>query len=53
MTQEQKDGIPDLRDVTAAQLAALGDTSLAHCIALYRERLRESGTLTGKFNSNI
>jgi hypothetical protein len=43
----------DLRDVPLDRLAALGDSPLAHCFALYHQRL-EVGTLPlGAFNSNI
>jgi hypothetical protein len=43
----------DLQDVSLDRLAALGDSPLAHCFALYRQRL-EAGTLPlGAFNSNI
>ena len=35
--------IPDLRDLSLERLAELGDSALAHSIALYRERLKETG----------
>jgi FXSXX-COOH protein len=43
----------DLRDVPLDQLAALGDSALAHSVALYRQRLEAGGALTGAFNSHI
>lgn len=43
----------DLRDVPLDQLATLGDSALAHCVALYRQRLESGGVLLSAFNSNI
>jgi hypothetical protein len=43
----------DLRDVPLDRLAALGDSPLAHCFALYYERLEADNLLLGAFNSNI
>ncbi len=40
--QNMKTVIPDLRNVTLDQLTELGDTLLAHSIALYRERLKKT-----------
>ena len=37
----------DLRDVPPEQLAALGESALAHCVALYRQRLEAGGALSG------
>jgi FXSXX-COOH protein len=37
--------IPDLRDLPMDQLAELGDSVLAHSIALYRQRLNGSAPL--------
>lgn len=48
-----KTAIPDLRDVPLDKLADLGDTPLAHSIALYRERLREGGVPLSSFNGRI
>jgi FXSXX-COOH protein len=45
--------IPDLREIPLDQLAQLGDTVLAHCLALYRQRLSENGVLLSAFNSTI
>lgn len=42
-----------LPDVPMDQIAALGDSALAHCIALYRQRLEAGGVLVGAFNSHI
>lgn len=47
-----KTAIPDLRDVPLDQLAELGDTPLAHSIALYRERLK-NGVPLSSFNARI
>ncbi len=44
---------PDLEDVPLEQLTALGDSALAHCFALYHQRLEASTLLLGAFNSNI
>lgn len=43
----------NLPDVPLDRLAALGDSALAHCVALYRQRLEAGGVLVGAFNSNI
>jgi hypothetical protein len=43
----------DLRDVPPEQLAALGESALAHCVALYRQRLEAGAALSGAFNSHI
>jgi len=45
--------IPDLRKIPLEQLAQLGDSALAHSIALYLERLREDGVLFNAFNNLI
>jgi len=45
--------IPDLRDIPLDQLAELGDSVLAHSLALYRQRLSETGVLLSAFNSRI
>lgn len=42
--------IPDLHDVP---LDELGDTPLAHSIALYRERLKKNGVPLSSFNARI
>ena len=45
------------QDVTALipldRLAALGGSALAHCLALYRQRLEAGGVPVGAFNSGI
>ena len=51
--QALKTAIPDLADVTLDQMADLGDTPLAHSIALYRERLRKNGVPLSSFNARI
>jgi FXSXX-COOH protein len=43
----------DLRDVPLDQLATLGDSVLAHCVALYRQRIESDGVVFSAFNSNI
>jgi len=48
-----KTAIPDLKDVSLDQLAELGDTALAHSIALYRERLKKNGVPLSSFNARI
>jgi|HubBroStandDraft_3_1064219.scaffolds.fasta_scaffold490551_2 hypothetical protein len=45
--------IPDLRDISLAQVANLGDSALAHSLALYRKRLAENDTLQCGFDSSI
>lgn len=54
-SQEQaiKTLIPDLRNIPADRLAELGSTALAHSIALYRERLKESGIPLSSFQARI
>lgn len=52
-TQELGSGIPDLREVSLERLAELGDSVLAHSIALYRQRLRGNGLPLSSFNSSI
>ena len=45
--------VPDLRDLPPGQLAVLGDSALAHSLALYRQRLEENGELLSAFNAKI
>jgi len=45
--------IPDLRDIPLDRLAELGSSTLAHSIALYRERLKENGVPLSSFNARI
>jgi FXSXX-COOH protein len=52
-TQEMSSVIPDLRDLPLEQLAELGDSVLAHSIALYRQRLKETGVPLSSFSSRI
>jgi FXSXX-COOH protein len=51
--QELSTAIPDLRDLPLGQLSALGDSALAHSIALYRQRLRETGVPLNSFSARI
>ena len=51
--QELKSVLPDLRDLPLDRLAELGDSALAHSIALYRERLKENGIPLSSFNARI
>jgi FXSXX-COOH protein len=53
LNQELRSVDPDLRDVLLDQLADLGDSVLAHSLALYRQRLEENGLLLSAFDSNI
>jgi hypothetical protein len=45
--------IPDLRDLSLEQLAKLGDSVFARSIALYRQRLNETGIPLSSFNARI
>ena len=45
--------IPDLRDLSLEQLAELGDSVLAHSIAQYRQRLKETGVPLSSFQARI
>lgn len=45
--------LPDLRQLTLEELAELGDSALAHSIALYRKRLEETGTPLNSFNASL
>jgi hypothetical protein len=51
--RELKSVIPDLRDIPLDRLAELGGSPLAHSIALYRKRLKESGIPLSSFNARI
>lgn len=51
--QDIRTVIPDLRDTSLDQLAELGQTPLAHSIALYRERLKANGVPLSSFNARI
>ncbi len=50
---ELKSVIPDLRDLPLEHLAELGDSVLAHSIALYRQRLKETGVPLSSFQARI
>jgi hypothetical protein len=43
----------DLGDLTPEQVAKLGDSVLAHSLALYRKRLSENCSLYSAFDSSI
>lgn len=45
--------IPDLDGIPLDDLTATGGTPLGHAIALYRERLKETGTPLSSFNARI
>lgn len=52
-TQDLKTAVPDLTGIPLDKLAELGDTPLAHSIALYRERLKKNGVPLSSFNARI
>jgi FXSXX-COOH protein len=45
--------IPDLGDLSLERLDELGDSVLAHSIALYRQRLTETGVPLNSFQARI
>ena len=51
--QAMKTLIPDLRDIPVDRLAELGSSALAHSIARYRERLKETGIPLSSFQARI
>jgi hypothetical protein len=51
--QELRPAVPDLRVLPVERLARLGDSVLAHSIALYNQRLNEAYVLPSSFNSHI
>ncbi len=51
--QDLKTLIPNLRDIPVDRVAELGSSALAHSIALYRERLRETGVTLSSFQARI
>jgi FXSXX-COOH protein len=51
--QELNSVIPDLRELPLERLAELGDSVLARSIALYRQRLKETGVPLSSFNARI
>jgi FXSXX-COOH protein len=53
LQQELRSAIPDLQNLPLDRLAELGDSVLAESIALYRQRLKETGTPLSGFNSRI
>jgi hypothetical protein len=50
---ELNSAIPDLRNLSLERLAELGDSALAQSIALYRQRLSETGLPLSSFNATI
>jgi FXSXX-COOH protein len=51
--QELNSAIPDLRELSLERLAELGDSVLARSIALYRQRLEETGVPLSAFQARI
>jgi hypothetical protein len=51
--QELDSEIPDLRDLSLERLAELGDSPFAHSIALYGQRLKETGLPLNSFSARI
>ncbi|MGH3281612.1 MAG: hypothetical protein ACRDNW_21085 [Trebonia sp.] len=51
--QELNSVIPDLREIPLEQLTELGDSVLAQSIALYRQRLKDTGVPLSSFNARI
>jgi hypothetical protein len=51
--QELSSAIPDLRELPLDRLAELGDSVLAHSIAMYRQRIKGNEILLNSFNSGI
>ena len=50
---ELSSAIPDLRDLPLERLAELGGSVLAHSIALYRQRLKETSAPLSSFTARI
>lgn len=44
--------MPDLKDIPLDEVAKLGG-ALAHAVALYRERLRDTGVTLSSFQARI
>jgi len=51
--QELSSVIPDLRDLSLEQLPELADSVLAHSIAMYRQRRKETGEPLNSFSARI
>jgi hypothetical protein len=51
--QELNSVIPELHDLSLERLSELGDSVLAHSIALYRQRLKETGVPLSSFQARI
>ncbi len=54
-SQEQDHGsiLPDLRDLPLDRLAQLDDSVLAHSLALYLQRSKETGEPLNSFSATI
>ena len=53
LQQELNSVIPDLRDLPLDRLDEQGDSVLANSIALYRQRLKETGVPLNSFTARI
>jgi FXSXX-COOH protein len=51
--KELNSAIPDLRELSLDRLAELGDSVLGQSIALYRQRLKETGVPLSSFSASI
>jgi hypothetical protein len=51
--QDLKTLIPNLCDIPMDRLAELGPSALAHSIALYRDRVRDTGVTLSSFQARI
>ena len=51
--KELESVIPDLRDLPLERLTELGDSVLAHSIALYRQRLKDNAVPLSSFSARI
>ena len=51
--QELTSVIPDLRELSLERLAELGDSVLAHSIARYHQRLKETDAPLNSFTARI
>ena len=50
---ELNSAIPDLRELSLERLDELGDSVLAHSVALYRQRRKETGAPLNSFSARI
>jgi FXSXX-COOH protein len=51
--KELNSAIPDLRELSLARLAELGDSVLGQSITLYLQRLKETGVPLNSFSASI